>query len=615
MLNISDVISRKKLTAVFQPIIDLTSPGLTAYEALIRGPLHSNLHSPKTLFEQARQSNLTEQLELLCIEIACEAFFSKQVDAKLFVNMSSMSLINSRARKFLTDYLENQLGVDKDRVVIELSEQYQINDYDQIREALSFLREIGYQVAIDDLGAGYSSLRVWSEFKPEYVKIDRHFISDINNNHINHEFVRSIQEISRSVGCKVIAEGIETEAELKTVSSMGITHGQGYLLGKPSAKIDDDPVKNIIDKVNPLKQFEFYRHKDSVVNLMYFQEGISFDMTLAKTAEYIEANQNINSIPVLKDDIPLGTITRQRIMEVFFSRYGRELHSRKRIVNFIETNVLVVEQNTTLPVVSRLFTSGKDLDMNNDIIITNKGKYVGILKPKKLLEKITEQQIMSARYSNPLTLLPGNVPIYEWIDELLDRKQDFWLAYFDLNNFKPYNDIYGYSKGDKVINLLAEIIKNSVDSDADRVGHIGGDDFVVIFSDDSWREKCEQILARFREEIKAFYTEEDLKNDGIYCDDRRGNRQFFAILSIAIGLVNPDHNLCSSHHDVAMLATDAKHQAKKIGGNILFESRRRGNDQSFFASEQISQHEQCDESGQENITFPEASSPAVLHNR
>ena len=574
-IKIKQIIDEKQLSPLFQPIIDLTVPNITGYEALIRGPEHTKLHSPNALFNEAKHNDLIVPLEYVCIEIACREFIKKNIQGKLFLNISPMSLVETHAEKHIVEIIRDEFKLDQEQVVIELSEQYPLEDYSLISDSIRFIRNSGYELAIDDLGAGYSSLRVWSEFRPEYVKIDRHFIAGINNDPIKYDFVRSIQEISRSLGCKVIAEGIESEAELKSVRSLGITHAQGFFLGRPNKQPYTSIPSELYNSVNPLKQVAYHRYKETILDLIEHCKPLSVNEPLGKAAEIIQGSKTLNCIPIIEAGVPVGIITRQNLFEIFIGRYGRELHSKKPVCNYMYTNMLIVEKDNTLADVSRMFTSRNQLDMNIDIIITENNKYIGVAKTRKLLEKITEQQIRSARHSNPLTMLPGNVPIYEWIDDLLKRKQNFNLAYFDLNNFKPYNDVYGYTRGDEIIILLSDIIKQNINHEMDRVGHIGGDDFVAIFQSDDWKERCELMLKLFSDEVKYFYKEIDIKNQGIYSFDRRGQSCFFPILSVAIGVVSPDWQTCQSHHDVAALATDAKHEAKKKGGNAIFVSRRR----------------------------------------
>lgn len=576
--TIKEIIDNKQLTPVFQPIIDLTTPAIAGYEGLIRGPGGSEFYHPKKLFAEARSHDLIAPFEYICIELACREFSRHKTRRKLFLNISPMSLIDLDAGRRIVTLIGDQFKLAKDQVVIELSEQYPLEDCALLSDSICYIRKSGYELAIDDLGAGYSNLRAWSEYRPEYVKIDRHFISGIDKDPIKHDFVGSIKKMSRSLGCKVIAEGIEAEAELKTLRALGISHGQGYLLGKPEpapCKIIPEP---LYAAVSAPQQKGSRRYQEVILDLVEYCRPLPVSDPLGRAADMIKKHSALNCIPIVDSGRPVGVITRQSLFEAFIGRYGWELHANKPVRNYMHSGALIVEKDNTLADVSRMFTAGGQADMNIDILVTENNRYIGVAKTVRLLEKITEQQIQSARYSNPLTLLPGNVRIYEWIDDLLGRRRDFKLAYFDLNHFKPYNDTYGYARGDEIIVLLADIIKRYINPDTDRVGHIGGDDFVAIFRSDDWRQRCEAMLAAFALEIRNFYSVADLARGGIESHDRRGQRRFYPLLSVAIGIVSPDWRGCQSHHHVAALAMDAKHEAKKKKGNAIFISRRRGSE-------------------------------------
>jgi EAL domain-containing protein (putative c-di-GMP-specific phosphodiesterase class I) len=118
-------------------------------------------------------------------------------------------------------------------IVIELSERYPTADPSELLKTLSRLKAEGFLIAIDDLGSGYSGLKLWSELKPDFVKIDRHFIRDIQDDLIKREFLKSVVELANRLGCKLIAEGVETNAELQVASDLGISLVQGFLLGRP----------------------------------------------------------------------------------------------------------------------------------------------------------------------------------------------------------------------------------------------------------------------------------------------------------------------------------------------------------------------------------------------
>lgn len=149
----------------------------------------------------------------------------------------------------------------------------------------------------------------------------------------------------------------------------------------------------------------------------------------------------------------------------------------------------------------------------------------------------------------------------------MESNETFHVAYFDLNDFKPFNDFFGYSKGDAVIQLVGSLIKDLV-APNNFIGHIGGDDFVVIFGDDNWQQQCQNILDEFAVKVRDFYPADTLAEGGVWTKNRHGEHQFHSILSLAIGVVHPTQ--CRNHHQVAELAAQAKKHAKQTGGNHIY---------------------------------------------
>lgn len=319
------------------------------------------------------------------------------------------------------------------------------------------------------------------------------------------------------------------------------------------------------------------RLSKTVAELITQVAPISPSLTVAEVSDLFLKQPQLYYLPVVDYDIPVGMVYRLDFMNIFLSRYGRELYSRKPITAFMAEPFLI-EQDTPLEDASRLIT--RRLDKCFELpafIITWQGHYQGLGWMIDLLEKITDLRIHSARYANPLTLLPGNVPIDERISELLQAGRSFTVAYCDLDHFKPYNDVYGYERGDRIIQLAGRLLSTYIDPEQDFVGHIGGDDFIVIFQSANWRARCEVVLQEFAQLIPDYYCAADRERGGIQSKDRQGQITFFPLLSLSIGAVQPDPARCHSHHQVARLASDAKHQAKRQTGNVLFIDQRRGN--------------------------------------
>jgi diguanylate cyclase (GGDEF)-like protein len=147
----------------------------------------------------------------------------------------------------------------------------------------------------------------------------------------------------------------------------------------------------------------------------------------------------------------------------------------------------------------------------------------------------------------------------------------FAACYFDLNNFKPFNDSYGYWRGDEMIKLAARVIQAACDPSEDFVGHVGGDDFVVLFQSDDWMARCRRIVAEFNQQARALFDAEDVRRDGFESEDRQGCRARFALTTIAVGAVVIEHGRYCTPESVASAAAAAKKVAKQSRDGMHFE--------------------------------------------
>src|SRR5690606_24644138 len=188
--------------------------------------------------------------------------------------------------------------------------------------------------------------------------------------------------------------------------------------------------------------------------------------------------------------------------------------------------------------------------------------------------EITQMQIHAARYANPLTQLPGNVPINEHIEALLESESPFAVCYVDLDNFKPFNDLYSYRKGDEIIQITAKLLRECADADTDFVGPLGGDDFIVVFKSQDWLSRCQHVLDSFAGETAPFYRSEHVEAGGYVTENRQGIEVFHPLVSISLGVVKVSTALPYSSYQIAEFAALAKSEAKKIAGNSLFIERR-----------------------------------------
>jgi len=568
---LSSILTQSGLHSLFQPIVCLSERRILGYEALTRGPSNSPLHSPIALLSVARQAGRLTELELACRRSACQRFNEQKLPGKLFLNVSPESLLEAAHQTGRTLQLLQDFGISPSQVVIELTEQTPIDDFQLLQTALHHYRAMGFSIALDDLGAGYSSLRLWSELRPDYVKIDRHFIDGIHQDALKREFVGSILKIAQASRAQVIAEGIELPEELAVLIEMGVDLVQGYLLARPQeypshdAKAlmprRDSGATPLGDEVNDLGA------------LLNEQPAVTHNTPTAAVLDAFRRQANLNSLAVLDDrGQPCGIVHRHSLSDALLKPFATDLFARKPISRLMSDDFLAVELNQSLQQVSRLITSRARQRIEEDFIITLNGSYMGLGRVIDVLKLITELKIQQARYANPLTLLPGNVPIQQCLTRLLQQRQESVICYVDIDSFKPFNDIYGYGRGDEVLLCLAQCLNERIDPSRDFVGHIGGDDFLLVLGPDDWRKRLTQLLNDFQTHCRRFYRPEHLEAGCFTALNRQGVRQEFALLSLSIGVVHLRSEACAGldASQLAEMASQAKHHAKEIVGGSLY---------------------------------------------
>lgn len=562
------ILAQGAITSLFQPIVSLSSQRILGYEALSRGPSDSSLHSPINLLATARHAGRLDELEIACRQSACRRFTDQQLGGKLFLNVSPETLLDPHHKPGRTLELLRQHGIAPERVVIELTEQTPTEDFELLDAALRHYRAMGFSIALDDLGAGYSSLRMWSQLRPDYVKIDRYFIDGIHQDSVKREFVDSILKIAAASNAKVIAEGIELNEELQTLAAMGVDLVQGYLLGRPQEKPPGDEAIRL-----PATHTEtFDEDGPALAALLIRQPAIEAGRPISELLDFFRQQASLNSIAVLDDARrPVGIVHRSLISDALLKPFATDLLARKPVSRLMCNDLLVVDINRSLHQVSRLLTSRARQRVDEDFVITADGAYLGLGRVIDVLKLITEMKIRQARHANPLTLLPGNVPIRQALARLLQQRQEAVICYVDIDNFKPFNDLYGYARGDELLLCLAECLTEGIDPQRDFLGHIGGDDFMLVLGPGDWQIRIQRLFERFESRCRRFYRSEHLARGCFIAENRNGEAECFALLSLSVGAVHL-HAAHAAHTDaatLASLASEAKRLAKQQAGFSL----------------------------------------------
>lgn len=578
--ELAGILKEGRLKACFQPIYDLATGEAFGFEGLIRGPSDSILHSPLNLFSVAKRMGYSIELERLCCRTLLEAFAAQESPHRLFLNISpeALALAPEGAQAVVSNLSE--FGLEAGRVIIELTESQPIQDYAQLLEAAERYRRLGFAIALDDLGEGFSSLRLWSEIHPEYVKVDKHFVQGVSQDPLKHRFFQSIHEIAKASGARVVAEGLETEADLVAIQELGIEFAQGYFLARPGPTL---PVgtphpalkpKPVGDKRGSAVPGWMRQNRVTAGRLRMDVAPLPPETPNDRVADRFTREPGLRSIPVVADGRPVGLLNRYAFMDLMVKPFSRELYGKRPCSLLMDPNPLVVDRGTSLHELSTLVVESDPRHILHGFVITQSGAYAGMGSGHDLMREITRLQINAARYANPLTGLPGNVPIQEHLEELLEAGQAFVVAYCDLDHFKPYNDVHGYRKGDEVLHWTGRLLASAAAPVSDFLGHIGGDDFILVFRSRDWEQRCLGVIEQFQAEVGRFFGEEDVERGGYTSEDRVGRMVFHPLLSLSIGVVRVAPGSFLSHHEIAAAAAAAKREAKKRDGCTLFVERR-----------------------------------------
>ncbi|SDN32390.1 bifunctional diguanylate cyclase/phosphodiesterase [Vreelandella arcis] len=565
------IIRAEDLHVLFQPIVDTSQQAIYGYEALIRGPSSSPLHSPLRLFEVATQAGQLVELDLLCRRLAIRRFAELALPGLLFLNVMPLTIVERDFKEGLTLGFIRESGLPAERVVIELTEHVPIHDYDLMRQAVAHYRDMGFQVALDDLGAGHSSLRHWSELRPDFVKLDRHFISGIDQEPAKREFLSSILDVARSLDCQLIAEGVETAAEHLCLWELdrGLALLQGFYFARPSA----EPPLTLHSRLPAAKQAASPAGRTARLICQEI-ETVTPDCAIPALAKRFRQQTTLRCVAVVDNGKPVAVVRRSTFLTLFTNPYSHALYAKRRVLDVADTKLLIANASTPLEILSQQLTNSHDIEQEDFVIVGEDGEYLGMGNIVDLLREITAIQVRQARHANPLTGLPGNILINETLSRYLNAGDGVAAAYVDLDNFKAFNDAYGYARGDHMIIAFSRLLQAQVDSVGGFIGHIGGDDFMLLLPLAHWEKVCQQILRHLEVMAPDFYAERDRQQGGIRLMNRQGAASFFPFVSVSIAVkpIPPASN-CKAL-DVAAELSKLKQQAKKIPGNSLFVERR-----------------------------------------
>ncbi len=565
-----------KLDYAFQPIVNTYNGKIFAVEALIRGYQNLGFQSIPDLFDNFFEKKILYKVDLLLRRKAIEKFkYIKIENIKLFYNLDNRLLFMPDFEKGNTTKILQELNLKQDSICFEITENGTIQNKLMVNKILNNYKSEGYNIAIDDFGTGISGLELLYLSEAHYIKLDRFFIRNINKDSRKKLFCSSIVDMAHVMGIKVIAEGIEEIAEYYTCKDINIDYIQGFLISKPTINIVH--IKSSYDHIPNLFKNDRRNKSNNLIEKDYIEyiEPLNINSSLHDLFLYFKEYPNNNFVPIINEYKTLiGVIHEVDIKKLSYSQYGLAL---ARNVSFKSKLSSYLKQTLSIEI---SWGIDKTLEMFNlkgnqskGIFVTRDGKYAGFINVNNLLSLSYKRNLEIAQNQNPLTKLPGNNQINNFLNESFKNENITHIVYFDFNDFKPFNDYYGFRQGDRAILIFSELLQKHLPKDT-FIAHIGGDDFFVGFKEKHFEfvyKYIAEIQETFKNSVSSLYNEKELQNGYIITKDRFGIQRKFSLLSVCSAIIEICNKSKQENFDkiIGKIKKDSKEIPVPMGSCIL----------------------------------------------
>lgn len=549
----------KNLDYAFQPIIHSHTGKIYAVEALLRNVKEaSGLNSINDLFDLAFEDDVLYEVDLVLRRKAIEKFIQIKIEnLKLFYNLDNRIIYNSNYSTGNTSKLLEEFNLKKNAICFELSEKGTQIEQDAMTTMIHHYKSNGYYIAIDDFGIGVSGLKLLYFSEAHIIKIDRFFITNIDIDSKKKLFCSSIVDMAHIMGMKVIAEGVERDNEYYTCKDIGIDFIQGFLIQKPTLEVEK--INHSYKTVIKLIKKDRREHVKNIVDPQFitYIEPLHINTSLHDLFLYFKNHPQNIFVPIIDDHHHIkGVIYEVDIKQISYSQYGlslaKNISYRSKFSNFIKP-VLSIEETWGIDKTLEMYNMSHE--NSKGIFVTNANKYTGFIDVNSLLSLSYKRNIEIAQNQNPLTKLPGNSQIEEYLyKSFKNLETKTHIVYFDFNDFKPFNDYYGFRQGDRAILIFSEILQKSLSSNV-FIAHIGGDDFFVGIKESNYNDVYKiiaQIQNDFKNSARSLYNKKDQANEYIISFDRLNTKRKFQLLSVSSAIIELNKKTKKGNFDHAI---------------------------------------------------------------
>jgi EAL domain-containing protein (putative c-di-GMP-specific phosphodiesterase class I)/GGDEF domain-containing protein len=478
----------------FQPLINVRTGAIVAMETLAR-PTGGHVHD---LFREAAKQHRLTELDVGLAVAAVGSASDYETLLPLHLNVFGGTVTHDLARLDDLRAKLHEVGRREHEVTLEIGPPFARLDPESLLAGVEKLRGMGYQIALDGVGDGDVPLAMIADLGPGMVKLDRGVVNGLPDDPGRTAVVEAVRHLCEATESQLVAEGVESERQLNAVRRNGIRLVQGNLLApaarRPPSTITVPGVAAEI--TDPLGTVVNTAAGPRVTEFLSPAMTLAVDVTAEKVREVLADHPEISGVVLAdEDNRPKWTIDRNRFLMAVTGPYGHALHAKRPASRLADAPRVVTTATTAMEALG-LVTGSDQYRMYDDAIVVDEaGRCLGSVRASHLIRGMAELKVEEAAALNPLTRLPGSDAIARDVARRISAGEVFAVSWLDIDGFKSVNDTAGFSAGDDLIRSIGRSLTDAATSlPSVQVGHVGGDDFLLVADLDDLVPLSEMLL-------------------------------------------------------------------------------------------------------------------------
>ena len=479
----------------FQPLINVKTGVIVGVEALAR-PAGAHVHD---LFREAARRRCLAELDVQLAMAAAAAAAEHETLLPLHINVFGGTVTHD-AHRFaaLRDKL-HEVGRREHEVTLEVGPPFARLDPEALASGVEQLRSVGFQIALDGLGDGDVPLTLIADLAPGMVKIDRGVIKGLPEDTRRTATLEAVHHLCKATDSQLVAEGVESERQLTSLRRSGVRLVQGTLLAPPARRPPTaQTVPGVAGAVTDpqVQPVSTLAAGPRVTEFLSPATMLSNDVTADKVREVLADHPEVSGIVLIDEhNQPQWTIDRNRFLLAVTGPYGHALHAKRPASRLADEPRIVTTATTAMEALSLITRSDPYRMYDDAIVVDEAGRCLGSVRAGDLIRGLADLKVEEAAALNPLTRLPGSDSIAKDVGRRIAAGEVFAVSWLDIDKFKTVNDTAGFSAGDELIRSVGRSLTDATASlSSVRVGHVGGDDFLMVADLDDLVPLSEMLL-------------------------------------------------------------------------------------------------------------------------